>query len=56
MTVFLTVEYADDTGKTQAAIFEVGKESIRSVLKTLAVRSGKKVQYDDKETEKTGNK
>jgi len=53
---FLTVEYSDDTGKTQAAIFEVGKESIRSVLKILEVRSGKKVQYEDKEAEKTGNK
>ncbi|HZS97399.1 MAG TPA: hypothetical protein VFA40_11520 [Terriglobales bacterium] len=53
---FLTVEYSDDAGKTQAAIFEVGKESIRSVLKVLEVRSGKKVQYEDKEAEKTGNK
>ena len=53
---YLTVEYSDDTGKTQAAIFEVGKESIRSVLKTLEVRSGKKIQYEDKEAEKTGNK
>jgi len=52
---YLTVEYADG-GKAQAAIFEVGKESIRSVLKTLEVRSGKKVQYEDKEAEKTGNK
>jgi hypothetical protein len=53
---YLTVEYSDDSGKTQAAIFEVGKESIRSVLKTLEVRSGKRVQYEDKEAEKTGNK
>jgi hypothetical protein len=52
---YLTVEYSDDTGKTQAAIFEVGKSSIRSVLKTLEVRSGKQV-YEDKEAEKTGNK
>jgi hypothetical protein len=43
-------------GQTQAAIFEVAKESIRSVLKALEVRSGKKVQYEDKEAEKTGNK
>ena len=53
---YLTVEYTDDSGKPQAAIFEVGKESIRSVLKTLEVRSGKKVQYEDKEAEKSGNK
>jgi hypothetical protein len=30
---YLTVEYSDDNGKTQAAIFEVGKVSIRSVLR-----------------------
>src|SRR5437879_6507081 len=53
---YLTVEYTDEAGKAQAAIFEVGKESIKSVLKTLEVRSGKKVQYEDKEAEKTGNK
>jgi hypothetical protein len=53
---YLTVEYSDDSGKTQAAIFEVGKSSIRSVLKTLEVRSGKQVHYEDKEAEKTGNK
>lgn len=53
---YLTLEYSDDSGKTQAAIFEVGKVSIRSVLKTLEVRSGKPVHYEDKEAEKTGNK
>ena len=53
---YLTVEYTGDTGKTEAAIFEVGKESIRSVLKTLEVRSGKNVHYEDKEAEKTGDK
>ena len=53
---YLTVEYNDNNGKAQAAIFEVGKESIRTVLKTLEIRSGKKVQYEDKEAEKTGNK
>jgi hypothetical protein len=53
---FLTVEYDDDNGKAQAAIFEVGKGSIRTVLKTLEIRSGKKVQYEDKEAEKIGNK
>ena len=53
---YLTVEYSDESGKTQTAIFEVGKDSIRSVLKTLEVRSGKQVHYEDKESEKTGNK
>jgi hypothetical protein len=53
---YLTVEYSDDAGKTQAAIFEVGKDSIRTVLKTLEVRSGKKVRYEGKEAESAGNK
>ena len=53
---YLTVEYSDETGKREAAIFEVGKGSIRSVLKTLEVRSGKKVQYEDKEAQRSGNK
>jgi hypothetical protein len=30
---YLTVEYTDDSGTAQAAIFEVGKDSIRTVLK-----------------------
>jgi hypothetical protein len=53
---YLTVEYTDDAGKTQAAIWEVGKDSIRTVMKTLEVRTGKKVEYEDEEARKTGNK
>jgi hypothetical protein len=53
---YLTVEYTDDSGKAQAAIFEVGKDSIKSVLKTLEIRSGKRVQYEDKEAQRSGNK
>src|SRR4051812_10367998 len=32
---YLTVEYADADGKAQAAIFEVGKDAVRTLLKTL---------------------
>ena len=53
---YLTVEYCDDNGKLQAAIFEVGKDSIKATLKTLEVRSGKQVVYEDKEAQKTGGK
>lgn len=53
---YLTVEYTDDSGKAQAAIFEVGKDSIKTVLKTLEIRSGRKVHYEDKEAERTGDK
>jgi hypothetical protein len=53
---YLTIEYTDDGGKSQAAIFEVGKDAIRTDLKTLEVRSGKKVEYEDEEARKSGNK
>jgi hypothetical protein len=52
---YLTIEYTGEDGKAQAAIFEVGKHSVRSVLKTLEVRSGKKIHYENKEAEKSGN-
>lgn len=53
---YLTIEYTDDQGKQQAAIFEVGKDAIRTDLKTLEVRTGKKVEYEDEEAKKSGNK
>ena len=53
---YLTIEFTDDAGKAQAAIFEVGKDSIRTALKTLEVRSGKKIEYEDAEAQKAGNK
>jgi hypothetical protein len=53
---YLTLEYTDEAGKAQAAIWEVGKDSIRTVLKTLEVRTGKKVEYEDEEAKKSGNK
>jgi hypothetical protein len=53
---YLTLEYQDETGKQQAAIFEVGKDAVRTALKTLEVRSGKKIQYEDEEARKSGNK
>lgn len=53
---YLTIEYTDESGKAQAAIFEVGKDAVRTVLKTLEVRTGKKVEYEDEEARKAGNK
>ncbi len=53
---YLTIEYMDEAGKQQAAIFEVGKDSIRTVLKVLEVRTGKKVEYEDEEAKKAGSK
>lgn len=53
---YLTIEYTDENGKEQAAVFEVGKESIRTILPSLEVRTGKKVQYEDEEARKAGSK
>lgn len=53
---YLTVEYTDEQGQAQAAIFEVGKNAIRVALKTLEVRTGRKVEYEDEEARKSGNK
>jgi hypothetical protein len=53
---YLTIEYQDDQGNAQAAILELGKNTIRVSLKTLEVRTGKKVEYEDEEARKAGNK
>ena len=53
---YLTVAYKDEQGSEQAAVFEVGKNQIRTLLKSLEVRSGKKVDYEDEEARKAGNK
>jgi hypothetical protein len=53
---YLTIEYTDQGGAAQAAIFELGKDAIRTTLKTIEVRSGKKVEYEDEEARKSGNK
>ncbi len=51
---YLTVGYADDLGRQQALVFEVDKNSVRSVLAGLEARTGRKVQPQDIETRKGG--
>lgn len=46
---FLTVTFNDEAGKEQAAIFELGKDIVRTTLKVFEVRSGKKVEPQDVE-------
>ncbi len=53
---YLTIAYTDEQGKPQGAVFLVGKKAIRILLATLEVRTGKKVQYEDEEARKAGNK
>ncbi len=53
---YLTIDYSDAQGKPQAAIFLVGKKVIGDFLKTLASKTGKKVEYEDEEARKSGEK
>ncbi len=46
---FLTIAYRDKDGKDQAAIFELGKDVIRTTLTVAEARSGRKVTYQDEE-------
>jgi hypothetical protein len=46
---FLTLAYKDKAGKEQAAVFELGKDIFRTTLKTLEVRTGKKIELQDNE-------
>lgn len=53
-THFLTVGFADDSGKEQAMIFRVEKNAIRRVLVSLEARTGRKVEFQDEEARKAG--
>lgn len=51
---FLTISYKDPAGTEQAAVFELGKDIVRTTLKVLEVRSGKSIEYQDDEARKSG--
>ncbi len=51
---FLTVGYTDEEGRQQALVFRVDKADVRSVLVSLEVKTGLKVQYQDEEARKAG--
>ncbi len=51
---FLTLGYQDDDNKQQAAVFELGKNTVRTTLATLQARTGRKVEYQDEEARKSG--
>lgn len=52
---YLTVSYNDESGKAQAAVFELGKDIVRTTLTVLEVRSGKAIEYQDEEARKAFN-
>lgn len=51
---FLTVSFTDADGKDQAAVFELGKNIIRTALTVVETRTGKEIQYQDEEARKAG--
>ena len=42
---FVTVAYMADNGTTQVAVFEIGKDIVRTTLAIIQARSGKQVAY-----------
>ncbi len=50
---FVTIGYKDADGKEQAAVFELGKDIVRTTLPILEARSGKKIEYQDEEAKKS---
>jgi hypothetical protein len=50
---YLTITYMDSTGTEQAAVFELGKDIVRTTLKVLEVRSKKAIEYQDDEARKS---
>ena len=51
---FVTIGYTDDADKQQAAVFELGKDIVRTTLASLEARTGRKVAYQDEEARKSG--
>ncbi|MDX1981482.1 MAG: hypothetical protein SFV51_14540 [Bryobacteraceae bacterium] len=49
---FLTIGFADEAGKTQGAVLEIGKGNVRTVLSVLETRSGQKVEYESEDARK----
>ena len=49
---FLTVSFSDAAGKEQSAVFELGKEIVRTTLTIVETRSGKQIEYQDEEARK----
>ena len=50
---FVTIGYKGEEGKDEVAVFELGKDLIRTTLPILEARSGKKVINQDEEAKKS---
>lgn len=50
---FVTIGYKDADDKEQVAVFELGKDIVRTTLPILEARSGKKIEYQDEDAKKS---
>ncbi|MBK6799069.1 MAG: hypothetical protein IPG76_20390 [Acidobacteria bacterium] len=50
---FVTIGYKNTEGKEEVAVFELGKDIVRTTLPILEARSGKKIEYQDEEAKKS---
>jgi hypothetical protein len=48
----LTLSYKDAAGKDQAAVFELGKDIVRTTLKIIETQCGKDIQFQDDDAQK----
>jgi len=51
---FLTIHFVDQRGDSQAAVFELGKKIVRTILAALEARTGLRIEYEDEEARKAG--
>jgi len=51
---YVTIGYKDGEEKEQVAVFELSKDTVRTTLSILETRSGKKIEYQDEESKKSG--
>jgi hypothetical protein len=49
---FVTIGFKDDQGKDQVAVFEFGKDVIRTGVAVLKTKTGKEIIYQDEEARK----
>ena len=52
-TNFLTVNYRDEDGRQQAAVFELAPDIVRSTVSHMAARTGQQVEYDNEEARRS---
>jgi hypothetical protein len=50
---FLTIGFKDENDRQQAAVFELGKDIVRTTLASMEARTGKKIDYQDDEARKS---